>query len=198
MNTDQATLLNELKQAVSAQSASIDFVHHKWFVRYHLEIVEKIATELCEKYPEADRFKVMVLVWLHDYEKIINFANQYNTELEATTKLMQQLGFDGEFIEQLAKDLNIYNAKQGLAAASLEIQIVSSSDAASHVVGPFTCLFWYENPAMTIEELMASNIRKISIDWDKKITLPEVKEAFASYRDFNLQVAGRLPEKYLN
>jgi uncharacterized protein YcfL len=198
MNTDQDKLLNVLKQAVSTQSANTNFVHHKWFVKYHLEIVEKIASELCEKYAEADRFKVMVLAWLHDYEKIIDFDNQYNTELEATKQLMLQLGFENEFIVQMANDLNVYNAKENLSAASIEIQIVSSSDAASHAVGPFMCLYWYENPGMTVEELMAANIRKISVDWEKKITLPEVKEAFSGYRDFNLQVAGQLPENYLN
>jgi uncharacterized protein YcfL len=198
MNTDQDKLLNVLKQAVSTQSANTNFVHHKWFVKYHLEIVEKIASELCEKYAEADRFKVMVLAWLHDYEKIIDFDNQYNTELEATKQLMQQIGFENEFIVQMANDLNVYNAKENLSAASIEIQIVSSSDAASHAVGPFMCLYWYENPGMTVEELMAANIRKISVDWEKKITLPEVKEAFSGYRDFNLQVAGQLPENYLN
>jgi hypothetical protein len=198
MNTDQEKQLVELKQAVSAKSADTNFVHHKWFVKYHLEIVEKIAAELCKKYTEADRFKVMVLAWLHDYEKIIDFDNQYNTELEATKKLMQQLAFDSGFIEQIASDLNIYNAKENLSSAHIEIQIVSSSDAASHSVGPFMCLYWYENPALTVEELMAANIRKISVDWEKKITLPEVKEAFSKYRDFNLQVAGQLPETYLN
>jgi len=198
MNTDQEKLLAELKQAVSTRSADTNFVHHKWFVKYHLEIVEKIASELCEKYTEADQFKVMVLAWLHDYEKIIDFDNQYNTELVATKQLMQQLGFDNEFIEQMAHDLNAYNAKENLLAAPIEIQIVSSSDAASHSVGPFMCLYWYENPSMTIEELMAANIRKISVDWEKKITLPEVKEAFSRYREFNLEVAGQLPEKYLD
>lgn len=198
MNTDQEKLLDNLKKAVTERAADQNFVHHKWFVKYHLEIVEKIAAELCEKYPEADVFKVMVLAWLHDYEKIIDFDDQYNIELKATKELMQQLGFAAEFIEQMASDLNVYNAKENLSTASIEIQIVSSSDAASHTVGPFMCLYWYENPHMTIEELMAANIRKSSIDWEKKITLPEVKEAFASYRSFNLQVAGQLAEKYLN
>lgn len=197
MNIEQQKLINNLKQAVAEQAAKEDFIHHKWFVKYHLDIVEKIATELCEKYPDADVFKVIALAWLHDYEKIIDFDNEYNTHLEATKDLMQRLGFEVSFIEQMVTDLNIYNAKKNLSAASIEIQIVSSSDAASHSVGPFMCLYWYENPNFSIDELMASNIRKIAVDWEKKITLPEIKEAFSSYRDFNLQVAGNLPEKFL-
>lgn len=197
MNTEEQQLLDKLKLAVTERSADKNFVHHKWFIKYHLEIVEDIAAELCEKYSHANIFKVLVLAWLHDYEKIMDFDNQYNTELEATKVLMRQIGFEPYFIEEIATDLNVYNAKNNLEAASLEIQIVSSSDAASHSVGPFTCLYWYENPALSIDELMAANIRKISIDWEKKITLPEVKEAFAKYRAFNLQVAGQLPQKYL-
>lgn len=197
MNAEEQQLLNKLKLAVTERSADENFVHHKWFVKYHLEIVEKIALELCEKYPHADTFKVLTLAWLHDYEKIIDFDNQYNTELQATKELLQQLGFETAFIEQMAADLNTYNAKENLADTTIEIQIVSSSDAASHSVGPFMCLYWYENPDFSIEQLMEANIRKISVDWGKKITLPEVKEAFSKFRDYNLQVAGRLPEKYL-
>lgn len=194
----QQKLLDSLKEAVAQRAANPEFIHHTWFVNYHLNIVDKIAAELCQRYPEADTFKTTILVWLHDYEKIIDFDNQYNTELRATKELMQQLGFTSTFIEQTAADLNTYNAKENLSAASIEIQIVSSSDAASHVVGPFMHLYWHENPNCSVDELMVENIRKISVDWDKKITLPEVKEAFAAYRDFCLQAAGRLPEKYLS
>lgn len=197
MNIKEQQILNSLKAVVATRSADENFVHHKWFITYHLDIVEDIATELCEKYPDANKFKVLTLAWLHDYEKIIDFDNQYNTGLVATRELMEQVGFEPKFIEDMATDLNAYNAKEDLEMASIEIQIVSSSDAASHSVGPFMCLYWYENPTMTIEELKLANIRKISIDWDKKITLPEVKEAFAKYRDFSLQVAGQLPNKYL-
>jgi len=198
MNTDQQKLLDNLKHAVTEQAANKEFVHHKWFVKYHLDIVEKIATELCDKYTDADVFKVMVLAWLHDYEKIIDFDDQYNAELQATKDLMRELGFETTFIEQMAIDLNTYNAKDNLSSASIEIQIVSSSDAASHSVGPFMCLYWYENPTFSVDELMAANVRKISVDWGEKITLPEVKKAFSGYRDFNLQVAGQLLEKYLD
>ncbi|HET9174300.1 MAG TPA: hypothetical protein VFN56_03400 [Candidatus Saccharimonadales bacterium] len=76
-------------------------------------------------------------------KKIIDIDNQYNTELDATKKLMHELGFEEHFIGQMATDLNIYNAKDNLSKASIEIQIVSSSDAASHSVGPFMCLYWY-------------------------------------------------------
>jgi hypothetical protein len=84
-----------------------------------------------------------------------------------------------------------------LATAPIEIQIVSSSDAASHLVGPFITLYWHENPSMTIAELQAENAKKLTIDWEKKITLPEVKAAFAQRYEYALEIAGVLPDRFL-
>lgn len=183
---------------VTKQSAREDFIHHKWFVTYHLEIVEVIALELCEKYTTADSFKVVVLAWLHDYEKIIDFDNQYNTELLATRELMKRVGFENAFIHDMCSDINLYNAKENLSSASIEIQIVSSSDAASHFVGPFESVYWYENPEKSLEEIQADIRLKVTTDWEKKITLPEIKQAFESRYRYRLEIIGQLPEKYLN
>jgi hypothetical protein len=197
MNQDQQKQLQALKKAVTERSADTSFRHHKWFIKYHLEIVEAIASELCEKYPKADEFRVMVLVWLHDYEKIIDFDNEYNTQLEATKDVMRQLGFTPEFINEMAASINIYNARIDLQSEPIEIQIVSSSDGASHCVEPFMQLYWYENPSKTIDELQESERQKLAKDWDTKITLPEIKDAFQERLQIHSEAAGRLPHKYL-
>src|SRR5229473_2860766 len=85
---DNQTILKELKDCVTERSANPDFIHHHWFITYHVDIVEAISLELCNIYKQADQFKVLALTWLHDYEKIVDFDNQYNTELLATTELM--------------------------------------------------------------------------------------------------------------
>lgn len=191
-------LLKELKQRVSTQSAKVEFIHHEWFVKYHLEIVEAIAIELCERYDKADKFTVLVLAWLHDYEKIINIDNEHNTELVATRAIMKQTGFDEDFISKVCADINTINAKNNLSSASIEVQIVSSSDAASHFVGPFGSLYWYENPSLSMDAIQTERYRKISVDWDKKITLPEIKEVFLGRYNFALEATGKLPENYLS
>ena len=73
--------IEAFKAHVTESAANPDFVHHVWFVEWHLKVVEKIALELLDHYPDADRDLVLVMVWLHDYGKTINFADQYRTTL---------------------------------------------------------------------------------------------------------------------
>lgn len=186
-----------LREKVTERSQDTHFIHHAWFVKYHLEIVAGIAHELCERHPDANVTFVDALVWLHDYEKIVDFDNQYNTELEATKTLMQEVGYSLDVIEQICSAINRYNAKDDLVSAPIETQIVSSADAAAHLVGPFITLYWYENPSKSIEELQNENKRKLAVDWEKKVTLPEVREAFSQRRQHALEIAGILPHSFL-
>lgn len=191
-------LLIRLKSEVIKRSSDPSFVHHKWFVKYHLEIVEAIAMELCDIYDKADRPKVLILVWLHDYEKILEFDNEHNKELVATRTLMRRLGFNEKLINEVCADINTINSKSKLNTATIEVQIVSSSDGASHFVGPFGALYWHENPEVSVEDIQAERQRKIAVDWEDKITLPEVKKAFLNRYYFMKETAGNLPKKYLS
>jgi len=174
-----------------------NFIHHWWFVKYHLEIVEKIALELCGKYPKADKDLVILLVWLHDYGKIIDYKRQYEGTLIVGKKKLLEIGFPNEFVGKSISYIEIFDKKENLEDAPIEVQIVSSADGASHLTGPFYEIFWKEFHDWTYEELLSENKRKAIVDWEKKIVLPEIKEAFFERQKILLEHCNKLPEKYL-
>lgn len=194
------TRIEAFKEHVKAASADPGFVHHEWFVVWHLELVERIALELLERYPDADRDIVIVLAWLHDYGKILDFEHQYEVTLTAGRNKLTELGFAADFVDRVIGYAAIIDQKltRDLHESPIEVQIVSSADAASHHVGPFMPEYWRENPGMSVDELMASQRRKTLKDWERKMVLPEVRAAFEWRHRAALEQAGELPEKFLD
>ncbi|MCA9327794.1 HD domain-containing protein [Candidatus Saccharibacteria bacterium] len=187
------------KAHVREVSSNPDFVHHEWFVRWHLEIVERIAFELCEKYPDADRELVEVMVWLHDYGKALDFDNQYTTTLTAGREKLNELGFAPEFVERAISNIETMDKKMelDLHEANIETQIVSSADGCFHMVGPFLSLYWREHPELDIDGLIQANRAKLEKDWAYKITLPEARKAFEARHASLHEQFGDSPKSFL-
>ena len=192
-------LIKNFKKEVISLSSHRNFIHHKWYVKYHLEIVEKISLELCDIYTNADRDLVALMVWLHDYGKIVDFENQYSSTLITGKAKLLGLGFSENITNKAIEYIEILDKKDELSSDStpIELKIVSSADGSAHLVGPFFYLYWYENSNKPFEKLMGDNINKINIDWEKKIVLPEAKRAFIQRYNFFLEQFGNIPNKLL-
>ena len=173
------------------------FAHHRWYVDHHLAIVERIALELCAQYPQADETLVRVLVWLHDYGKAIDRVNERVATLTRGRAALLTAGFPPEFAQHALRCYERIENYATLASAPIEVQIVASADGAAHLVGPFYALYWYENPQRPIGALLAENRRKALFDWECKVTLPEVRAAFAARHRLLLEQCGDLPERFL-
>jgi hypothetical protein len=193
-------LISQLKEIVIKASNSRHFRHHAWYTEYHLNIVERIADELCEFYPAANRDLVRALVWIHDYGKTIAFANHHELTLTEGRKLLDRVGFATEFAERIIKSAETLDrhSEIDLSKASIEVQIVSSADGCSHLVGPFYYLWWWENPEKPFRDLMADNRQKLSLDWQQKIVLPEARIAFTSRYLVLLEQTGGIPISFFH
>jgi len=189
--------IQKLKEKIKELCENQEFIHYRWFFRYHLEIVEKISLELCDVYRNADRDLVLMMVWMHDYGKIVNFNDQYLETLGSGLEFLTKLGFDREISQKVIDRIEIIDKKENVETAQIEVQIISSADGAAHLVGPFFYLWWYENYKKEFEVLMDDNREKLLKDWKRKIVIPEVKKSFENRYDFLLEQCGNFPEKFL-
>ncbi len=190
--------IQQLKFIIQELCKKESFVHHQWFLEYHLEIVELLALELLQYYPSADKSIVITLVWLHDYAKITN-QDKKNSSYKEVTKLLLELNFEKDQIDEIVISLKAIDSKDIVLIkdSSIEIQIVSSADAASHFVGPFHSIWLYENPNVTINKLMESNIKKIHKDLHRKLCLPEALRFVNNRLNLIKELNGEIPSQLI-
>jgi hypothetical protein len=175
------------------------FIHRSWYIEYHLNIVEKIAMELTEIYPEADRNFVMTLVWLHDYGKFIDWSRQYELTLTEGRRALTDAGFSSKFSDRAIEYARLLDDSQrtDLSKAPIEVQIVSSADGCAHFVGPFFQIWLWENSGRPLRELLRQNRSKAEKDWTRKIVLPEARAAFEQRYRIVCEQNGDLPSSYI-
>lgn len=195
--TTQINLL-KFKNIVIENFLRKDFTYHQWMVEYHLNIVEKIAMELCDIYTDADRDIVQALVWFHDFGKPIDEENERAITLLEGPKVMLACGYTQEFVDRVVECWQLMEKKNeiDIRTTPIETQIVSSADGASHFTGVFYPSYFNENNddfATTQKHLK----EKIEKDWNRKIVLPEVQKAFEDRYLRAKEMLGEFPEKFL-
>ena len=195
--------LARLKAHVVELAQQPPFVHASWFVDHHLLILEQLVNELCDRYPAANRTHTLALVWLHDYGKIVTNkgANEDEVLMPAAEKLMRDVGFQAVDIEQTLKALHEMEHVRDMTPDDMmiEAKIMSSADAASHFIGPFFSLYWYEMGHKTPDQLIADNMKKIDYDFNVKAVLPEVKEFIRPrYEMMREYAVGHRPDRFLS
>ena len=133
--------ITELKEKVSLLAKNEGFVHHKWFLKYHLELVEKISLELYQKYPNSDLELLQGLVWIHDYGKIVGIKDEEEV-IEKSKEFMKEIGFEEEYVNRVINLLEIFESKMtvDLSEAPIEVRIVSTADGVSHMSVSYTHL----------------------------------------------------------
>lgn len=190
--------IEKFKEIVIRNFSREDFEYHEWAVKYHLEIVERIAMELCDLYPDANRDIVQVLVWFHDFGKPFSTEKERETTLAEGGKALIECGFTQEFVDQVVEFWKLMEKKNeiDLHNAPIETKIISSADGASHFVGTFYPSYFMDgHDFVTTQREIA---KKIEVDWNRKIVLPEVKKSFEVYYKRAKEMLGEFPEKFLN
>ena len=191
--------LEAFKEIVIENCNREDFEYREWFLKDHLMIVERIAMELCDLYLEADRDLVFALVWFHDFGKPLDAKNEYATTVEDGIEALRSVGLNEEFIEKVLAAWTIMEKKKeiDIAKESIEVQIISSADGASHFVGKFYSSFFRDDPNETFSSVEKRIKEKIIKDWERKMVLLEVKKSFENRYLRALEIVGEYPDKFI-
>ena len=148
--------LDSFKKIVIENCENDGFEYREWFVKDHLAVVERIAMELCELHPEADRDLVFTLVWLHDFGKPLDIRDEYETTKTKGAEALRSVGLEEEFIEKVMEAWMTMEKKveKDMAKEPIEVRIISSADGASHFVGKFYATYFSDSAdeAFTITE----------------------------------------------
>lgn len=191
------TEISKFKQIVIENNFRKDFQYHEWMVEYHLNIVERIAMELCDAYPEADRDVVQTLVWFHDFGKPIDEENEREVTRTEGPKVLAACGFPEDFIATVLERWELMEKKKeiDLRTAPIETQIVSSADGASHFTGVFYASFFGDgDDFLTTQKYLRE---KIEVDWNRKIVIPEARVAFQERYERAKELLGEFPDRFL-
>jgi hypothetical protein len=160
--------------------------HKKWYVEKHLNIVQAIVDDLANKYTDANKDIMDLMVWTHDLAKAMN--NETKSHRDTITPILKEKGYSDDVINTVATNLELMDKvkKEDVADIPIEVKILSTADALSHYSNDFLNIYSTEtSPTQDMELIKESNEQKLEKD-KKKILLPEFK-----LDDITIQYDGR-------
>lgn len=167
-----------------------------WFVKMHLEYVEKFSLILAEK-KNANKDVLRLSVWLHDINHDKVKENHHMENAAFAVELLAKQGFDAKIVKAVEHCILTHSCKNDHIPQTLEAKILASADAMSHIDNFSVLLF----VAFVIEKYDTKRAhewlsRKIDRDWNK-ILIHEGKEIIKNKYEEAMEALKHM-EKQLN
>jgi putative nucleotidyltransferase with HDIG domain len=146
---------------------------------YHIVPVVKNAL-LLSKRLNADKEVVEISAYLHDIGKISKKHskkdnNHHIVGAEESRIILKRLGYDNKFIDKVYHCILAHRGSKGPNPKTKEAKIVNCADAMAHF-DTFLYLFKHFLKKRSFEETIIKVEKRVKIDWNKKISLPEARE----------------------
>jgi putative nucleotidyltransferase with HDIG domain len=151
-----------------------------WLYEEHILVVEKLALELCDLYPKANRDAVILSVWFHD----IGRAHGYNEDHDLyganyANKILIKNNFDKNFIKLITESCKTHSCDKNGKPNSLEGKILATADAISHYHNGFYLRIlysWSKKNKDNYHKLREKLFEKMKRDLNEKIFFDKIKK----------------------
>jgi len=178
MTNNIQSIRNQLKFEIES-SNQVD----SWFVEEHLLVVERLALELCDHHPEANRDAVTLSVWFHDYSRSKGEFEEHDLHGAKYAKdQLTQAGFDQQFV-RLVEQACLSHRSTHTQPVSIEAKILASADAMSHFSGGFYLRLMHRWSKLDYQDAKKKLLEKIERDYHDKLSVDEAKEAIKPLYD---------------
>ena len=163
--------IEKIKEFVIRECDDFDY-------RYHLLPVVQYAQKLAETC-NANKEVVELSAWLHDIGRIkFGPENHEVTGAKEAEKILKQFGYSEEIIAQVRHCILCHRGSGSICPQTIEAEVLTTADAMAHLELFPALLAAAEKSGEVINDKICRWIyEKIERDWNKKMLIPEAKEA---------------------
>lgn len=151
-----------------------------WFYKEHVLVVEKLALDLCDLYPNANRDVVTISVWFHDIGRAHGKNKDHDLYgADYARKILSKNGFDQNLIDLVSESCRTHSCSENGKPKSLEGRILATADGLSHYHNGFYLRIlysWSNGNTGDYCDLKKKLFKKMKRDLDEKIFFDEVRE----------------------